>query len=313
MNPRLGLIAPKNTEAEMAWLLNMLQGVRAEPYRPSQRYDIVWFLNVTEEIVHLRRFTDSRLFVVAMEPEYRYPPNYDPRLLDLAHRYMGYRDFSSQTQSTAFGVFTFPTYTRSEIRQRFEEAQRVKRIYEFCLFARHDPNIRREIAGKISRYGSFLGGALFEAEIPDKFTVQRQCRYEFITENDLNDYYVSEKLGQSLVAGCIPVYLGGRAVKEFYPPHLFVDMRDFVDHKGGIDLDAVIDHCRNEDVYRAKSRAIRTHARELLVERFSIEACLIEPIQSLIDELRAQNWQSKHRSVRDSVRRLKHRLAAGRK
>lgn len=282
--------------------------VEAEPYCPSRKYDLVWFLNVTEEIMHLRKHTDTRLFVVGMEPEYRYPPNYNTRLLDQAHYYMGYRDFSSQAGDAEFEPFYFPTYTRNEIREHFKNGIQTKKIYDFCLFARHDPNIRLEIAAKIRNRNSILVGPLFDREVTEKFPIQIQCRYEFITENDLNKYYVSEKLGQALIAGCVPIYFGASCAKEIYPPELFIDMRDFLDDDGIPKLDELVEYCSSDDVYLSYKSNIERGAQEVLLNRFSIESCLIEPVQKYIWQLTSEGWRSTQRTNYDALRRLKHAI-----
>lgn len=191
MNPplRLGLIAPKNTAAEREWLCSYLKGVRWGPYRRGGRYDVVWFLNVTEEARFLRRHTDARLFVVGMEPRFKYPLNYDAALLRLADVYSGYRNFAGESFRGRFLPFVFPAYPRDRLRAEFSLSLQARRDHAFCIMATHDPNIRRALAAAAAPHGCLAAGPLFGARFDDKFAVQRRARYELITENDITEYY----------------------------------------------------------------------------------------------------------------------------
>ncbi len=83
---RIGLVVPKNTAEEKRWLLGYLRGVTGEAYSRGGKYDLVWFLNVTRDIIDIKRDTGAKLFVVGMEPKFMHPLNYDADLLDAADR-----------------------------------------------------------------------------------------------------------------------------------------------------------------------------------------------------------------------------------
>ena len=293
---RLGLIAPKNSAAEVRWLLGYLRHVHGEPYHRGGAYDLVWFLNVTEELRFLRANTDTKAFVVGMEPRYRYPLNYESGLLCLADVYSGYRNFAGITFRGRYEPFTFAVYPRAMMRAEMPVSMASARDLDFCIFATHDPNIRQQIAASIARYPSIAAGPLFGQRVEQKLLLQRRSRYEFITENDINDYYFSEKLGESLVAGCVPIYYGCTAIKAHVPASLFIDMHDFLGPDSLPDIGRVIEHCLKPGVYARYRTAIERDAMDMLVGRFSLEGCLIEPVQRYIDELRAQCWSAERRS-----------------
>lgn len=266
--------------------------MEGEPYRRGRPYDLVWFLNVTEELRIIKGHTDTKTLVVGMEPLFMYPPNYDADLLRLSDRYMGYRNFADPGYAGTFERFTFPVYPRDRVRAEFPLSLKAERDHDFCIFATHDPNIRRALGDAAGAHRSILAGPLFENRVPDKLSVQRRCRFGLISENDINDYYFSEKLGDSLAAGCVPVYYGCTRIKERLPPELFIDMSDFPGADGSPDIKRVIEHCLSPGVYETHFQAIAAGALELLAEDLSTETCLIEPVQQFVDDLNASGWRS---------------------
>jgi Glycosyltransferase family 10 (fucosyltransferase) C-term len=305
---RVGLIAPKNTTAEKLWLLGYLRGVRTDLYAAGDRFDLVWFLNATKEIARIKRNTDSKVFVVGMEPRVMWPDNYDHSLLDLADRYMGYRNFARRRDVGFFEQYRFPVRPRECIEHEFPVSMQCERDTDFCIFATHDPNIRREASSVASRHRVFLGGPLFGNRVADKLSFQRKCRFEIISENDINDYYFSEKIGEALLAGCVPVYYGCSRIKDHIPADMFVDMHDFVGPSGQPNLTAVIEHCMASGVYERHLAAIAARAEQLLLEQFTIETCLIEPVQHYIEELKTTGFSSRTESWSWKCQRLQHRL-----
>jgi hypothetical protein len=113
----------------------------------------------------------------------------------------------------------------------------------------------------------------------------------------INDYYFSEKIGESLVAGCIPVYYGCTSIEEHIPPEFYVDMRDFRGADGMPDIDRTVEHCLRPGVYEEHRRAVGAQALPFLTRCLTTEKCLIDPLQAYIDELRQQRWRSQRRSM----------------
>ncbi len=308
---RVGLVAPKNSVSEAEWLLGFLRNIRGERYRRGVRYDLVWFLNATEELRFIKAHTDAKAFVVGMEPRRMWPANYDSYLLSLADVYCGYRNFAGSGYRGLYIPYVFPTYPREVIEREMPVSLGTVRDLDFCIFARHDPNIRKQIAHAISAYPNIAAGPLFGQPVENKLSVQRRCRFEFVTENDVNDYYLSEKLGQALVAGCVPVYYGCTSVRERVPPEFLIDMHDFLAANGLPDVQKVVRHCLTPGVYERHRAAIEHNAMRVLLERFSLESCLISPVQRYVDELVSQKWSSREASwtwrywsLRHSARQL---------
>src|SRR5262245_19118100 len=148
-----------------------------------------------------------------MEPS-SYTYNYDPLLLKRSDRYMGYANFAGSDYSGKYERYTFPVATEEVIKREFPISMKAHRDADFCTFANHDPNIRLEIARALEEHRSILAGPLFGSRVESKLAIQRRSRFEFITENAINDYYVSEKLGQAILGGCVPVYYGCTRIKH---------------------------------------------------------------------------------------------------
>ena len=78
-----------------------------------------------------------------------------------------------------------------------------------------------------------LGEAAFpsyQGEIPDKSSVLRQARFSYCYENSRDiPNYITEKMLDSLVSGCVPIYWGADNVLDHVPANCFIDRRHFSD------------------------------------------------------------------------------------
>lgn len=78
--------------------------------------------------------------------------------------------------------------------------------------------------GLADTFGKFDGGAYVESvdECLDRY------RFSIVVENDISDYYFSERLTSCFAAQTIPVYLGARKISEFFNPDgiLFLESMD---------------------------------------------------------------------------------------
>ncbi len=70
----------------------------------------------------------------------------------------------------------------------------------------------------------------FHGEVGDKGDVLRRCKFSWCYENskDLSNY-ITEKMLDSMVHGCVPIYWGADNVLEHIPADCFVDRRKFKD------------------------------------------------------------------------------------
>jgi alpha(1,3/1,4) fucosyltransferase len=68
----------------------------------------------------------------------------------------------------------------------------------------------------------------WKGKIDRKGDVLPQYRFNFAYENACDiPGYILEKIIDSFLVGCVPIYLGGNNVEEHIPPACFIDKRDF--------------------------------------------------------------------------------------
>ena len=95
-----------------------------------------------------------------------------------------------------------------------------------------------DFLGKVRRSIPSLGAKLFgykpfpsyRGEVRDKAEVLRRSKFSYCYENTRNlSNYITEKIFDSLVNGCVPVYWGADNVLDYIPADCFVDRRAFRD------------------------------------------------------------------------------------
>ena len=92
--------------------------------------------------------------------------------------------------------------------------------------------------GKAKRSTASLRAKLFghmpfpsyRGEVHDKRSVLRRSKFAYCYENTRGpDNYITEKIFDSFLSGCVPVYWGADNVLEYIPSTCFVDRRNFKD------------------------------------------------------------------------------------
>jgi len=70
----------------------------------------------------------------------------------------------------------------------------------------------------------------YRGEVREKREVMSRCKFAYCYENvrDLPNY-VTEKIIDSLLAGCVPIYWGANNVADLIPADCFIDRRQFAD------------------------------------------------------------------------------------
>lgn len=145
------------------------------------------------------------------------------------------------------------------------------------------------VLGRIARSFSRLRTRLlgippfpsFRGEVNDKATVLRRARFSYCYENSLDlSNYITEKIFDSLVCGCVPVYWGADNVLEHIPADCFIDRRKFRStadvhqHLLTIDNDAVRryqDNIRNFLAGPAARAFSSEQVTQLIVDRICLD------------------------------------------
>jgi hypothetical protein len=90
--------------------------------------------------------------------------------------------------------------------------------------------LRRSIASLRVKLHGYKPFPSYCGEVRDKASVMRRSKFAYCYENTLGpDNYITEKIFDSFLSGCVPVYWGAENVLEHIPAECFIDRRDFRD------------------------------------------------------------------------------------
>lgn len=91
--------------------------------------------------------------------------------------------------------------------------------------------IQRRLFRIIRRYYRFKGFNSYRGQIPAKRDALLQARFCICYENvrDLPGY-ITEKIFDCFLSGCVPIYWGASNINEHVPPECFIDRRNFASH-----------------------------------------------------------------------------------
>ncbi|MDD5329783.1 MAG: glycosyltransferase family 10 [Sulfuricella sp.] len=128
--------------------------------------------------------------------------------------------------------------------------------------------LRRRIDRLRSQLYGYKPFPSYRGEVRFKRDVLQRCKFSYCYENvrDLPNY-VTEKIFDSLLAGCVPIYWGANNVAELIPPGCFIDRREFDDMDSLHRFLQSIDEKR----YAQYQTAIRNFLSSEAAQRFSSE------------------------------------------
>lgn len=125
----------------------------------------------------------------------------------------------------------------------------------------------------------------FQGEVPDKSTVLRQARFSYCYENSRDiPNYITEKMLDSLVAGCVPIYWGANNVQEHVPANCFIDRRLFTDTA------AVHQHLMVMD--KAAYQHYQQNIREFLTSEWARKFSSERVVQTIVERI-CQDFQQR--------------------
>lgn len=118
--------------------------------------------------------------------------------------------------------------------------------------------IRMEIARfckktkKADVMGLFDGGTYVTTE-----EALQKYRFSFAIENEISDYYFTERLTSCLMAQTIPIYMGARKIDEFFHPDGFIKItKEDLPH-----LDQILKQCTKEEYERRLPAVLDNYER----------------------------------------------------
>ena len=104
--------------------------------------------------------------------------------------------------------------------------------------------------------------SVWRGQVKSKPAVLSRYRFSICIENQPLEGWVTEKIFDSIRAGCVPIYLGAPDVEQWVPPDSFIDMRAF---EGYAEL-----RCFLQSVSDRELQEYRDAGREFLAsERFA--------------------------------------------
>ena len=118
----------------------------------------------------------------------------------------------------------FPSFVDRELyRDRLEAIRYFSHDPEFDLYGRgwNDPVRYEDMRYREAITKSYRGAA------DRKLPVLMGYKFSICFENSIFDGYVTEKIIDSLFAGCVPVYWGAPDIADYVPKECFIDFRNF--------------------------------------------------------------------------------------
>lgn len=159
---------------------------------------------------------------------------------------------------------------------------------------------RSAVRRRLQRLASQLFGIppfpSWRGEVRDKAEVYARTRFAFCYENvrDLTNY-VTEKMLDSLLCGCVPVYWGADNVSALIPEDCYVDRRQFADTAALHQWLLAVDETR----YEAYQTAIRRFLGSDQAARFSVERFVSVVAQGVASDLAARGWSVRPETATD--------------
>lgn len=114
-------------------------------------------------------------------------------------------------------------------------------------------------------------------QLLSKWNAMAPCYYNLAVENYAdNSWYVSEKLWDSLLAWCLPIYYGGPAADKLLPPGSFLRLPS-IDEKG---LEYIKEVTATPDLWYQSKEAI-AEARQIILHKLNLVTWLSDYIAKL--------------------------------
>lgn len=129
---------------------------------------------------------------------------------------------------------------------------------------------------------------VYKGEIPGglrkKREVMSRYKYALCFENCLFPGYVTEKIFDCFLAGCIPVYLGAPDIIDFVPKGSFIDVRDFGDYA---ELDKYLRQMPEKEALQYIDTA-RYFLNSAVFDKFTVDYFVNDILDVIEEELQSQ-------------------------
>lgn len=146
-----------------------------------------------------------------------------------------------------------------------------------AAFTRKDKVLRR-IKRLASQFFGYRPFPSYQGSVADKGDIYQNSKFAYCYENTKNlENYITEKIFDAMMYGCIPIYWGAQNVLDFIPKECFIDRRNFDNHKS---LHKYLKNMSKEK-YSSYQRAINNFLRSEKILPFKAETyadCVVKEI-----------------------------------
>ena len=186
----------------------------------------------------------SRLVFFLWEPPFVIPENYDKSLHQHADVVFTWLDDLVDNQK--YFKFILPTavYVENPYATRYAD----KKLYTLIAgnkFSNVPGELYSERRKAIEYFQSNLieyfdlygrgwetsGYKCYKGQVEDKFAALSRYRYCICYENGAINGFITEKIFDCFLAGCVPIYLGAPNISQYIPANTFIDRRMFTSYE----------------------------------------------------------------------------------
>lgn len=182
------------------------------------------------------------------------------------------------------------------------------RYFELYGFGWNKPRHESGLGGRMKRRAQRLATQMFgyrpfpswKGELADKSSVLQRAKFAYCYENIYGlTGYVTEKIFDALMNGCVPVYWGADDIGSRLPPDCFIDRRDFRDTA------AVHAHLLSISAseYARKQQVIREFLGSKGSENYSSEYFVRTIVEEVTAEMGTAELSATGRAARNSQAR----------
>lgn len=193
----------------------------------------------------------------------------------------------------------FPIYSEDDL---YEERFAVIDWYQrnapsdFALYGRgwDKPKAGITRKEKLVRRGKRLASQLFgyqpfpsyRGAVIDKGDVYKNSKFAYCYENTKNlENYITEKIFDAMMYGCVPIYWGAQNVLDFIPKECFIDRRDFSSQQS---LHGYLKGM-TDNVYQTYQDSIYEFLRSDKILPFKAETYAARVVDEIILDLKSKN------------------------
>lgn len=249
--------AQQSYEQAQANIKNKLQGI------PKER--VIYLLREPPltEIVHVNKrfYQEAQAYCgyISGPDDFAPHPNYMPAIWYFSNSFRDLNDLPPPPKTANCSWVTSGISRTANHRQRLEFLRLLRNSeFEFDLYGRDLPDWSQA-----------------KGQITSKWYAMAPYYYNLSIENYAdNDWYVSEKLWDALLAWCLPIYYGGSAANKLLPPGSFLRLPS-LDEKG---LAYIRDVTSSLDAWYEAKEAIK-EARQIILHKLNLLEWLSNYVQ----------------------------------